>query len=99
MTKLAPHGGCNWTSCRECFPPRAKVIVDPAVATMELDVTYDAVNADETIESVLAMLTEGTQAKTKIVTLNGPAVGWPVVRFTGTLKELQIVEQRMGEAF
>lgn len=20
MTELAPHGGCNWKGCRECFP-------------------------------------------------------------------------------
>jgi hypothetical protein len=20
MTKLAPHGGCNWRGCEECFP-------------------------------------------------------------------------------
>lgn len=21
MTRLAPHGGCNWEGCKECFPP------------------------------------------------------------------------------
>lgn len=20
LTRLAPHGGCNWLKCRECFP-------------------------------------------------------------------------------
>ena len=20
VTRLAPHGGCNWTGCEECFP-------------------------------------------------------------------------------
>lgn len=22
MTSLAPHGGCNWQGCTECFPER-----------------------------------------------------------------------------
>lgn len=24
MTHLAPHGGCNWEGCEECFPARTE---------------------------------------------------------------------------
>lgn len=34
---IAPHGGCNWSGCTTCFPPKDEVTPDPGVALSRSD--------------------------------------------------------------
>lgn len=36
ITRLAPHGGCNWKGCRECFP-RTTTMNTPSELQKELE--------------------------------------------------------------
>lgn len=68
---------------------------DDAVAAMELDVAYGWEDETMTLECVLNELVDGTRVTTTVVQEHGPAGGWPVVKFEGTLADLQVVERRM----
>ncbi|OFW55829.1 MAG: hypothetical protein A2Y75_05280 [Candidatus Solincola sediminis] len=37
MTDLAPHGGCNWTGCRECFPETQSIEINEEKTMNEND--------------------------------------------------------------
>lgn len=62
--------------------------------TIELDTV---INEGESAQGVIAELTQGTDVVGEVVTMNGPAGGNPVVRYTGTEDELIKVAWRYGE--
>ncbi len=35
MTRLAPHGGCNWRGCQECFPDFKMITPDQYIDQVE----------------------------------------------------------------
>ncbi len=35
MTRLAPHGGCNWRGCQECFPEAKLISPDQYIDQVE----------------------------------------------------------------
>lgn len=47
VTALAPHGGCNWKGCRECFPkqPADFFMVGQQSVIPDDGLSQDAVNA------------------------------------------------------
>lgn len=60
------------------------------MAYIDLDVCYgEEQESDGSLEWTLADMTAGTNVATEVVNEHGPGGGWPIVRFTGSLVELQ----------
>lgn len=51
-------------------------------------------NEDETLEEVVAELTEGTTLETKVLSTAGSAGGWPDVEFSGTDADVLLLAER-----
>lgn len=51
MGRLAPHGGCNWEGCEECFPAwskpvKAKKTAEPSITLVELEKLAEKFNRE-----------------------------------------------------
>lgn len=70
-TRLAPHGGCDWKGCQECFPKESQGTIDTLDASdldvirRSLDLRYSILN-DDPSESDLPALSEIVRVQAKL---------------------------------